>query len=88
MEKEMVCPKCGGPMVLRTATRGTNAGKQFYGCKNYPKCKEIVNYVSIDKETNAEQDNEGKEVGNVTRGVFECTICGKHFRTKNGLDWR
>ena len=33
------CPKCGGTLVLRTASRGTNAGKQFYGCSNYPKCR-------------------------------------------------
>ena len=35
----LVCPKCGGQLVLRTARRGTNAGSQFYGCSNYPKCK-------------------------------------------------
>lgn len=37
------CPKCHGDLILRTATRGTNAGKQFYGCSNYPKCKYIQN---------------------------------------------
>lgn len=37
------CPKCGGSLVLRTATRGANAGNQFYGCSNYPKCKYILN---------------------------------------------
>lgn len=37
-----LCPKCGVPMVLRTARQGLNAGKQFYGCANYPKCREMV----------------------------------------------
>lgn len=37
-----VCPKCGAAMVLRTAKQGDSAGKQFYGCPNYPKCREIV----------------------------------------------
>jgi hypothetical protein len=37
-----VCPKCGIPMVLRTAERGSNAGKKFYGCANYPKCQEVI----------------------------------------------
>lgn len=37
------CPKCNGNLVLRTATRGANAGNQFYGCSNYPKCKYIQN---------------------------------------------
>lgn len=42
-EKVVLCPKCGAPMVKRMATRGVNAGKPFYGCSRYPKCKEIVN---------------------------------------------
>lgn len=33
------CPVCGGQLVLRTAKKGPNAGNQFYGCSNYPKCK-------------------------------------------------
>lgn len=36
------CGKCGVVMVLRQATKGENAGRQFYGCPNYPRCKEIV----------------------------------------------
>jgi hypothetical protein len=36
------CPKCGVQMVLRTAQRGSNAGKKFYGCPNYPRCSEII----------------------------------------------
>lgn len=38
-----VCPVCGGHLVLRTAKKGTNAGNQFYGCSNYPKCHYIKN---------------------------------------------
>ena len=33
------CPRCGSDLVLRTAKKGSNAGKQFYGCKSYPKCR-------------------------------------------------
>jgi four helix bundle suffix protein len=36
------CPRCGKPMVLRTAQSGKNAGKQFWGCSAYPDCKGIV----------------------------------------------
>lgn len=36
-----VCPVCGGNLVLRRAKKGVNAGNQFYGCSNYPKCKYI-----------------------------------------------
>lgn len=34
-----VCPKCGGKLILRTAAKGPNAGKRFYGCSNYPRCR-------------------------------------------------
>ena len=40
------CPRCNGNLVLRTATRGANAGNQFYGCSNYPKCKYIQNITN------------------------------------------
>ena len=32
------CPKCGQPMALRAARKGTRAGRQFWGCSDYPKC--------------------------------------------------
>jgi hypothetical protein len=35
-----ICPKCGIPMVERTAKRGDHAGEPFYGCVNYPRCRE------------------------------------------------
>ncbi|MBQ8550661.1 MAG: topoisomerase DNA-binding C4 zinc finger domain-containing protein [Clostridia bacterium] len=44
-QQALNCPKCNGNLVLRTATRGTNAGKQFYGCSNYPKCNYIQNVI-------------------------------------------
>lgn len=34
----LICPKCGGNLILRTARRGINTGNQFFGCSNYPKC--------------------------------------------------
>ena len=39
-----VCPVCGSPMILRTAMRGINAGKKFWGCSTYPKCRTTMNY--------------------------------------------
>ena len=35
------CPKCGSPLVLRTAKKGTNAGKQFWGCSGFPNCRYV-----------------------------------------------
>jgi four helix bundle suffix protein len=36
------CPQCGRAMVLRTAQKGRNAGKQFWGCSAYPECRGVV----------------------------------------------
>ena len=36
------CPRCGKPMVLRTAKSGKNAGQQFWGCSGYPQCKGVA----------------------------------------------
>lgn len=45
---QLRCPKCGGIMVKRKATKGPNAGNEFYGCSNYPKCRCIINIEKID----------------------------------------
>lgn len=37
------CPKCGAKMVMRTAKRGENSGRNFYGCPMFPKCKGVIN---------------------------------------------
>jgi restriction system protein len=37
-----ICPRCGIAMVGRTAKKGLNAGQPFWGCKNFPNCREIV----------------------------------------------
>ena len=36
------CPKCDRPMVRRTARQGANAGREFWGCSEYPRCRGIV----------------------------------------------
>jgi hypothetical protein len=36
-----LCHKCGIPMVLRTASQGDHKGQPFYGCQNYPRCREV-----------------------------------------------
>lgn len=37
-----ICKKCEEPMVQRAATKGDQKGKEFWGCRNYPKCRETV----------------------------------------------
>jgi restriction system protein len=40
--KPPVCPKCRTSMVLRTAKKGANVGSSFWGCAQYPKCRQTV----------------------------------------------
>jgi hypothetical protein len=37
-----ICPKCGSKMLRRTAKSGANAGGQFWGCPNYPRCRSVL----------------------------------------------
>jgi hypothetical protein len=39
-----ICPICGSKLMLWTSTQGATAGKNFYGCSNYPKCSYMQNY--------------------------------------------
>ena len=40
-EESLICPWCGKQLVVRTAKKGTNEGRRFYGCTSYPACKFI-----------------------------------------------
>ena len=42
-----LCPKCGTPMVLRTAKTGSNQGGQFWGCPDYPRCRGILKHEDL-----------------------------------------
>ena len=33
------CPVCENSMILRTIKKGEDAGKKFWGCSQYPKCR-------------------------------------------------
>jgi len=39
-----VCPDCKIHMVLRVAQRGPTPGSKFWGCPNYPKCRNTINF--------------------------------------------
>ena len=49
------CPKCDSPMVKRTAKRGANAGSEFWGCSEFPRCRSIVPYKPPAVEAPAEE---------------------------------
>ena len=37
-----VCPKCASSMVKRQAAKGPHAGKFFWACSTYPKCRQVI----------------------------------------------
>tara|TARA_A100001015_G_scaffold318490_1_gene438542 strand:+ start:1819 stop:2592 length:774 start_codon:yes stop_codon:yes gene_type:complete len=39
------CPSCNKKMVKRTASKGKSAGSSFWGCSNYPRCKQTFKLV-------------------------------------------
>jgi restriction system protein len=39
---DKLCPKCGAPMVRRTAAKGSNVGSEFWGCSKYPDCRQTM----------------------------------------------
>lgn len=39
LENGKICSMCSSSMVIRVAKKGSNAGKQFWACNAYPKCK-------------------------------------------------
>lgn len=41
ISNEPICSKCGIPMVRRTSRRGNAPGQDFWGCANYPRCREM-----------------------------------------------
>jgi restriction system protein len=36
------CPRCGRAMVLREVKKGINAGKTFWGCEKFPRCRGLI----------------------------------------------
>lgn len=43
------CPRCDIKMTLRTSNKGPQAGSEFWGCPNYPRCHQTFQ-VSVQPE--------------------------------------
>ncbi|WP_298870010.1 topoisomerase DNA-binding C4 zinc finger domain-containing protein [uncultured Psychrobacter sp.] len=37
------CPKCNSEMIQRVAKKGARQGQTFFGCRQFPKCRGVVN---------------------------------------------
>lgn len=67
-EEFPACPSCGGEMVKRVVKKGKNVGKEFWGCKSYPKCKATFELI----ESGPAEQNKIKMLD-----VPECPECAK-----------
>ena len=48
-EAETRCPRCGGQLVVRMASKGSRKGRQFLGCKAFPRCRYTIDLPLPDK---------------------------------------
>ena len=69
MSSEPSCPICSSKMVLRTARRGSNAGNQFWGCSQYPRCKGITNIDGAEQKQTESSENTVTQPDNQKRKV-------------------
>lgn len=43
LQRGKICPICGSTLVVRTVKKGAHAGRRFYGCAAYPRCRYTEN---------------------------------------------
>jgi DNA topoisomerase-1 len=68
---DLVCEKCGKPMVIKWGKNG-----RFLACTNYPECKNTMNFTQGDQ---GEIRPEEKQ----TAGI-PCPLCGKPMSLRQG----
>ena len=49
MTDDVKCPLCGSATEIRTAKKGSNAGREFHVCVHYPECRGKVECGSQDE---------------------------------------
>ncbi len=69
IESDVICPKCGKKMIVRTSRFGT----QFLGCSGYPECKTMM---PLNKDGSAAQVEEKSDE--------KCEKCGSEMIIKVG----
>lgn len=83
-EPKIICDKCGKPMALKNSKYG-----KFYGCTGYPDCKNTIKYAAALKKYNQEnstsQDNSAKnEDSSSAQEKIICDKCGAEMVEKQG----
>jgi four helix bundle suffix protein len=59
------CPRCGKPMVPRTARKGSQAGQAFWGCSTYPDCVGTRRMEKIEETNLADLSDRSDRSGSV-----------------------
>jgi DNA topoisomerase-1 len=68
--EDIVCEKCGRPMVLKKGRFG-----EFMACSGYPECRNTKRIVKSAEDVTVKQDIPLQE---------ECPLCGKNLAIKHG----
>jgi DNA topoisomerase-1 len=68
---DIVCEKCGSPMVIKWGRNGN-----FMACSNYPACKNTRNVTAINGEEAGKTEEMTEEIN--------CEKCGKKMVAKEG----
>jgi DNA topoisomerase-1 len=69
---DLVCQKCGKPMVIKWGKNG-----RFLACTNYPECKNTMNFTQGDKgEILPEEKHQATDI--------PCPLCGKPMSLRQG----
>ena len=74
------CPRCDRLMVKRIAGKGANAGSEFWGCSEFPRCRGILPYeaaadapadaVAADDAQGAPERPTGSDSGDEPEGLL------------------
>ncbi len=69
-EEEVICEKCGSPMVLKRGRFG-----EFMACSGYPNCRNTKKIVKSAEAVEVKHDIQLEE---------HCPVCGKNLALKHG----
>ena len=65
--KTPTCPSCDIKMSFRKSSRGKNAGEQFWGCQNFPRCKQMLHTKKSAQESSWSKDDASLESQTASR---------------------
>ena len=83
LNSDMICPKCGSPMIKRKGKNGV-----FYGCSQYPYCQQTIesneDYSDVGYNYFDDVDEEIEEDVSLNSKGINCPKCGASLEKKKG----